>query len=139
MVNVALFLFLLDLIFKPLCLHRQQFLDAQRWQNSNRDLYSFQRIVAIEQLSIARIHVENELIMKGFPRGNKNEIAIEFSVSCVTLKSSFLTASIFGGSISPALSLKQSKWSKLHLDCYEEQKPTFKYFSAQLLRLPPIY
>ena len=89
--------------------HDQFQLDAQRWQNSNRDLYSYQRIIAIEQLSIARIHVENELIMKGFPRGNKNEIAIEFSVSCVTLKSSFLTASIFGGSISPALSLKQSK------------------------------
>ena len=53
--------------------------------------------------------LKDELIMKGFPTGKKNEITIEFSVLCVTLKSSFLTASIFGGSISPALSLKQTK------------------------------
>ena len=33
--------------------------------------------------------------MKEFPTGKKNEITIEFSVSCVALKSPFLIASIF--------------------------------------------
>ena len=46
-----------------------------------------------------------ELITKGFPRGKKL-IIIEFSVSCVALKSSFLTASNFSASFSPALSFK---------------------------------
>ena len=33
--------------------------------------------------------------MKGFPTEKKNEITIEFSVSCVALKGPFLIASIF--------------------------------------------
>ena len=49
--------------------------------------------------------LKDELITKGFPRGKKL-IIIEFSVSCVALKSPFLTASNFLASFSPALSFK---------------------------------
>ena len=49
--------------------------------------------------------LKDELITKGFPRGKKL-IIIEFSVSCVALKSPFLTTSNFLASFSPALSFK---------------------------------
>ena len=49
--------------------------------------------------------LKDELITKGFPRGKKL-IIIEYLVSCVALKSPFLTASNFLASFSPALSFK---------------------------------